>query len=231
MISSIHQPNYIPYLWLFNKIYQSDVFVFYDNAQYTKWDYHNRNTVKWPNWPVLLSLPVHVSLWQKINEVTFNNEILTKHWMTIEQAYKRAPFFWEYAELIKRNIFENKEKNLAKFNINTIKFLCEILWIKTKLLVLSELIPSLESKSTQALVDICLKINSDVYISWAWWKNYVERDLFRNNNIKLLFQEFKHPIYHQIWNNFIPYMSILDLIFNEWENSINFINWVNLSNL
>jgi len=83
MICSIHQPNYIPYLWLFDKINKSDIFVFYDIAQYTKWDYHNRNKIKWPNGEVLLTIPVWVSLWDTINEVKLNKKALQKHIKTI----------------------------------------------------------------------------------------------------------------------------------------------------
>lgn len=225
MICSIHQPNYIPYLWLFNKIYLSDIFVFYDNAQYTKWDYHNRNKIKWPNWEILLSLPVKVSLGQKINEVTFNGEILQKHRQTIEQSYKRAPYFSDYAEIIKANIYENPERNIAKFNIAMIRFLCQLLWInKTKFIVLSEELPLLQTKSTEALVDICSFLKVDTYLSGAGGKGYIEKEYFEKKNINLKFQNFEHPQYHQLWGDFIPYMSILDLIFNEWPKSIDFIS-------
>ena len=231
MICSIHQPNYIPYLWLFNKIYLSDIFVFYDNAQYTKWDYHNRNKIKWPNWEILLSLPVKVSLGQKINEAIFNGEILHKHRQTIEQSYKRAPYFSDYAEIIKTNIYENPERNIAKFNITTIRFLCQLLWInKTKFIVLSEELPLLQTKSTEALVDICSFFKVDTYLSGAGGKGYVEKEYFEKRNTNWKFQDFEHPQYHQLWGGFIPYMSILDLIFNEWPKSIDFISQDSIEN-
>lgn len=224
MLCSIHQPNYIPYLWLFNKIYLSDIFVFYDNAQYTKWDYHNRNSIKWPNWAVLLSLPVKLSLGQKINEVVFNWDILAKHWQTIEQAYKKAPYFAEYSRVIQQHVYQNPERNLAQFNITTIKLLSELLGItKTKFIVLSEVLPNLETKSTQALVDICGHIKADVYLSWSGGKWYIEKELFEQKNIVLKFQDFHHPVYPQLWWDFIPYMSVLDLLFNEWPKSIHSI--------
>ena len=225
MRCSIHQPNYIPYLWLFNKIYLSDIFVFYDNAQFTKGDYHNRNKVKWANGEVLLSLPVKVSLGQKINEVSFDNKILRKHWTTIEQSYKKAPYFNTYREEIRRKIYETEETNIAKFNIETIIFLSRLIGIeRTSFITLSEILPDLEHSSTKALVDICKEIWSDFYISWAWGRWYVEADLFSDAKIELVFQEYKHPVYSQLWGDFLPYMSILDLIFNEWPNSLSFIS-------
>ena len=223
MICSIHQPNYIPYLWLFHKINESDIFVFYDNAQYTKWDYHNRNKIKWPNWDILLTIPVQVSLWQKINEVNFNNKILKKHLKTLEQSYKKSEHFEEIIILLK-SLFSYEWNSISEFNIKFIKEISNYLGIKTKFCILSELDFNLNSSSTDALVNICKIVWADEYISWAWWKNYIEEEKFLNNWIKLRFQEFEHPIYEQLWWDFISYMSIIDLLFNEWKKSINFLN-------
>lgn len=222
MICSIHQPNYIPYLWLFNKIKKSDIFVFYDIAQYTKWDYHNRNKIKWPNGEVLLTLPVFLTLWQEIKDVKFNNSILKKHLQTIEQSYKKAKYFDKYIDTF-REIYNYKWDNISEFNIIIIKTICELLWIKTKFVTLSEIIKSIETKSTDALVDICKSVWATKYISWAWWKNYIEEKKFIDAKIILDYQDYHHPIYNQLRWDFIPYMSIIDLIFNEWGNSINFI--------
>lgn len=222
MICSIHQPNYIPYIWLFHKINASDIFVFYDNAQYTKWDYHNRNKIKTSNWEVLLTIPVNVQLWDKINQVKINNKILKKHLKTIEQAYKKSAYFNEIYQIV-QDLYSYDWNSLAEFNINIIKKISEYLEINTKFIVLSEIIPELESNSTDALVKVCKAAQSNEYISGSGWKNYVEEEKFSQNNIKLKFQEFAHPKYEQIWGDFIPYMSILDLLFNEWKNSKNFI--------
>ncbi len=222
MICSIHQPNYIPYLWLFNKIKESDIFVFYDIAQYTKWDYHNRNKIKWSNWEILLSLPVSVSLWQEIKDVKFDNKILKKHLRSIERNYKKAKYYNEYIDKI-REIYSYDWDNISEFNINTIKKISEILWIKTRFVVLSDIIEKIYSKSTDALVDICNLVWADEYISWAGWKSYIEENKFSNALIKLHYQDYHHPVYTQLWWEFIAYMSIIDLLLNEWENAKNFI--------
>lgn len=222
MICSIHQPNYIPYLWLFNKIKESDIFVFYDIAQYTKWDYHNRNKIKWSNWEILLSLPVSVSLWQEIKDVKFDNKILKKHLRSIEQNYKKAKYYNEYIDKI-REIYSYDWDNISEFNINTIKKISEILGIKTKFIVLSDIVEKIDSKSTDALVDICKLVWADEYISWAGWRTYIEEDKFSDAWIKLHYQDYHHPVYTQLWWDFTAYMSIIDLLLNEWENAKNFI--------
>ncbi len=222
MICSIHQPNYIPYLGLFHKINQSDIFVFYDNAQYTKGDYHNRNTIKTANWESLLTIPVQVSLWDKINEVKLNKKAVLKHLKTIDQSYKKAEYYSDVFPFLKE-LFEYETDNLASFNENFIVKVCEYIWINTKFIKLSEILPNLETSSTEALVEICKAVNATEYISWSWWKNYIESDKFENNWIKLNFQDFNHPEYKQLWWDFKPYMSIIDLLLNEWKNSINYL--------
>ena len=131
MICSIHQPNYIPYLWLFQKIYKSDVFIFYDIAQYTKWDYHNRNTIKWSNWEILLTIPVNISLWDKICDVYINNKILKKHLKTIEQSYKKAQYFDEVFPLVSE-IYSYQWSKLSEFNILSIRKICEYMKFSSK---------------------------------------------------------------------------------------------------
>ncbi len=222
MICSIHQPNYIPYIWLFHKINKSDLFIFYDNVQYAKWDYHNRNKIKWPNWEILLTIPVSVSLWMKINEVKFNNKILQKHLKTIKQSYKKSSHYDELIWIIEE-IFSFETDNLSKFNINFIKKVSKYIWIKTKFKTLSELNFNLKNSWTDALVDICLFLWVSDYISWSWWKNYIDETKFNNNWINLHYQNFDHPKYEQLWWDFLPYMSVIDLLFNEWKNSINYI--------
>jgi len=222
MICSIHQPNYIPYIGLFQKIYQSDIFVFYDTAQYTKWDYHNRNKIKWPNGEILLTIPVQLSLWDKINEVIFQAKVLQKHLKTIEQSYKKSQYFDEIHPLISE-IYSYETDNLSDFNINAIQKISNYLWCRTKFLTLWELDFDLNNSSTRALVDICKLVWATEYISWSWWKDYIKKTEFEKAHIALQFQDFHHPTYTQLWGEFLPYMSIIDLLFNEGKNSVNFV--------
>lgn len=213
MICSIHQPNYIPYLWLFHKLAASDIFVFYDTAQYTKGDYHNRNTIKWPNGPILLSLPVQVSLWQKITEARFDARILEKHKKTIQESYRKAPYLSEVHTIIEE-MYSYTGSSLAEFNIATITKLASLLAPNVKLILLSDVLPNLETKSTEALLDICHAVKATKYISWAWGKGYLDSSLFLAASIGLEFQDFHHPVYPQLWWEFLPYMSIIDALYN-----------------
>jgi hypothetical protein len=200
----------------------SDIFVFYDTAQYTKWDFHNRNKIKWSNGEILLTIPVNVSLWDKINEVTFNKKILQKHLKTIQQSYKKSWYFDEIFPLVSE-IYSYDTDRLSDFNINTITSICKYLWCETVFHTLWELDFDLTSSSTDALIDICKLVWASEYISGTWWKTYIQESKFKNVDIWLRFQNFKHRTYEQLWWEFLPYMSIIDLLFNEWKNSITFL--------
>ncbi len=222
MLCSIHQPNYLPYLGMFEKIARSDVFVFYDITQYTKNDYRNRNTIKWPNGPILLTLPTFASLSQMIKDTKFDNRILAKHRKTIQSAYQKAPYFEQYKSIFEE-IYAYQWDNISDFDIMITKKLCEILWIQTKIVVLSDLVDHLQSKSTDALIEVCKLVGADEYLSGKDGKNYVEMEKFDEAWIKVYFQDYQHPTYSQLWGDFIPYMSVIDLIFNEWPHSLKII--------
>ena len=130
---------------------------------------------------------------------------------------KKSKFF----EIYKNDIFEifsYSWNNLSEFNIFTIKKICELLKIKVNFVILSEISFNLKFKSTDALVEICKLVWANEYLSWAWWKNYIDESKFLDSWIKIHYQEFSHPVYTQLWGEFIPYMSIIDLIFNNWNN-------------
>lgn len=222
MICSIHQPNYIPYIWLFQKIYKSDIFIFYDTAQYTKWDFHNRNKIKWPNWEILLTIPVQVSFWDSINKALFNSKILSKHLKSIQQSYKKAKYYDEVNKLVSE-IYSFQWDKLSDFNIYFIQKISNFLNLKTKFLTLSETDLILNTSSTGALVDICVYVWASEYLSGSWWRWYIKEEIFSNQNITLHYQDFIHPKYSQLWWDFIPYMSIIDLLFNEGKNSIELL--------
>jgi hypothetical protein len=221
MICSIHQPNYLPYIGLFHKMSLSDIFVFYDTAQYTKGDYHNRNTIKWPNGPILLSLPVSVKLGDSIRDVRFDPRILPKHWKTIEQAYKKSPYFEKYVPEL-APFFASEQSSLSEWNMSFIRCMAWLFGIKTRFIILSEL-PEIHTKSTDALIEISRAAWADHYLSWRDGRSYLEVHKFIEAHIQVSFQDFHHPKYSQLWWDFLPYMSAIDLLFNEWENSLEFI--------
>ncbi len=225
MKCAIHQPNFIPYIGFFNKMAKSDVFVLYDTAQYSKNEFHNRNKIKTSNGLCWLTVPVSVTFGQRINEVKIcDNKFINKHLKTIKLNYSNSKYFNDYFPQIEKIYKEGaNDELLVDFNIRFLRFFVDFLGLDIKIVKTSELSLSTENKSTDAIVEILKKVNSKVYLSGAGAKSYLDSEKIMSNQIELLWHNFIHPIYHQQWGDFEINLSILDLLFNEGENSRNLI--------
>ena len=226
MIVSIHQPNYLPWLGYFHKIAYSDVFVLLDNVPYTKNSLINRNKIKTQHgasW-ITLSVLTKGRQGQLIDEVEFNNEIPWRgiHWKTLEANYAKAPHFQESRDQFE-SIYQENWQTLTDLNETLLKLICEILCIKNiKFIRASEL--GVCGKSTALLVDICKAVGADTYLSGFGGKKYMDEELFGKEGIKLKYSEFQHPVYNQMWGDFIPNLSVIDFIFNQGGSNFSNIN-------
>jgi len=226
MIVGIHQPEHLPWLGFWNKLYKSDLFVLLDNTQFRKNYFQNRNRIRTANGWTWLTVPILSKdrTTQQINEVEINNltdvKWQKKHWKTIEQNYGKAPYFNEYKDIFSK-FYLKKWTKLADININFIYTIKEILSIKTEIVIGSSL--SVVGERSDLLLDICKKVGATTYLSGRFGKDYLEVSKFSQENIKVIFQEFNHPVYNQVFNPFIPEMSIIDVIFNEGEKSLTLV--------
>jgi hypothetical protein len=210
---AIHQPQYLPWSGYFNKILQSDIFVFLDDVQYKKNEWQNRNRIKSPNGEVWLTVPVHYNFGQKINEIEIDNKFLWRkdHLKTMRFNYQKAKNFSDFYPYIE-NLLNKEYKMLVDVNIDSIKMILSYLNIDKKIVKSSEL--KVEGEKTQRLVNICKVLNADIYISGSGAKDYLIVEEFEKNNIQVIFQEYHTPEYPQLFGNFIPNLSIIDMIFN-----------------
>ena len=215
MICAIHQPNFVPYLGFFNKFKKSDIFVLYDHVQYTKNDFHNRNRLKVNGSAHWLTIPVSVKLGQKINEVEFvDKSFINRHLQLIKQNYSKTKYFSEIFSDIE-NIYNNTiSDNLVDFNISLLKLIFNKFDSSKKVYLSSDLNIDFNKKSTEALVDVCRCVKADKYLSGGGAKDYLEESFFINNKIELMWQDFNHPEYEQMGDNFLPNLSVLDSLFN-----------------
>jgi len=222
-IVAIHQPNFLPWIGYFYKIAKSDIFVFLDNVQYTKNSFINRNKIKTPQSAMWLTVPVSFNFGQLINEVKINNEInwREKHIRTLEMNYKRANFFEDVFEIIKKIYYLKNWQNLSDFNISLTKTIASYLGLDKPFVKSSAL--GIKGKSTELLIQIVKKVGGNVYLSGFGGAKYQEEGLFKNEGIKLVYYNFTHPIYKQLWNGFIANLSIVDLLFNAGHTSIEVI--------
>ena len=216
-VVSIRQPGYIPYMGLFKKIDSSDIFVFFDDAQYAIRAWDNRNKILKNNEAVWLSVPVIKPFKKSLNEVEIDLEKWNfKHLEIIKNNYKQSPFFYDYWNDIELIISQKWEK-LVDLNIALIKHFMQVLNITTKTVKSSEL--NATGNSSEKLFNICKKLNADRYLSGEMGKEYLNEELFRNGGIDVIYEHFIHPKYSQNSDNFISNLSIIDLLFNEGKNA------------
>ena len=219
MIISIHQPNFLPWLGFFNKIVQSDVFVFLDDVQFERGKTFTSRTKlvvnKQESW---LTIPTKdKSDLKNINEIEIDNPLLwkKKHLKTIEMNYKKTPYFNEVFELIQQ-VYMQDNNLLVNYNMPLIIEICIYLDIKTKFIQSSNLMQSKEKQGWDKILSILKKMEATTYISGSGEgsKRYVNQSDLTANGINLEWQEFNHPTYPQLHGEFISHLSIIDALFN-----------------
>ena len=226
MILTSHQPLYLPYLGHFEKIAKSDIFVYLDTVSYSKWNWYNRNKIRTSTGWLWLAVPVltrgkHNQL---LNEVKIDNSQKWRkmHLKAIEMAYSKAPFFDSYIDFF-RETYKKEWEYLSDLNEHFIRFFMKELGIDTKFVKGSELPFELEGEKSDRVLDLCKKMKADVFIFGKDGETYAKVEDFENSDIKIVFQNYKHPEYPQIHGEFIPYMSVIDLLFNCGSKSLEIL--------
>ncbi len=222
-IVAIHQPNYIPYLGYFYKMLQADVFVLLDTVQYPRGRHFGaRNRIKTPQGETFLTIPVSKPK-TKDGKVKYTDIMFAeanwpdKHLKTLTLNYKKAPYFDKIINLLLPIM--KSEKKLVSLNIALIRAIADYLNIDTQILLLSDLLNEFGRKN-QLIVDICKATAASAYLSGTGGgREYNDPHYLEEFDISLKYSEFEHPQYGQLWGSFIPNLSIIDLLFNEGENS------------
>ncbi len=221
----ISQSNYIPWKGYFDNIACCDVFVAYDDMQYTKRDWRNRNYIKTEQGLKWLTIPVEVSgkYFQKINETKISEKLWYKsHWSIIESSYKKAPYFQELGPWIKELYMTATSEFLSEINAHFLKAFCEFLNIKTKFQDSRDF--KLIDGKTEKLVHICKELNATEYYTGPAAKSYMEEDLFERENIKIQYFDYSgYKEYLQIHPPFVHGVSIIDLILNVGNQSKTYL--------
>jgi hypothetical protein len=222
MLIAIHQPQYLPWLGYIDKIDKADVFVILDNVQYKKNEWQNRNRIKTAQGCQWMTVPVLYRFPEKINEVRINNKEnwSRKHLQALITNYSNSTFFDNYRSFFD-DIFSHNWNRLVDINIEIIKFLISTLDLKTKLVIASDL--KLREEPTERLVDICKILDGNKYLAGKDGNKYMNLELFEEEGIEVIFQDFKHPVYQQLFGDFEPYMSAIDLLFNYGDNSLEIL--------
>ena len=215
---AIMQPTFIPWLGYFRMISEVDYFVFLDSVQFERRSWQCRNKIKLQDKEFFISLSCQkapqTTLLKDIKlctEAKYKDKILK----TLHHAYHETYNFEKYICFLKQKF--NEYENLSALNIALIKQFCKDLDIKTPL-VLSSNLDLAPLKREDLLLQICQYFKATHYLSPVGSKNYLEeeysKEIFSQNNILIDYFNFDHPIYQQIGKEFIPYLSIIDFLFN-----------------
>jgi len=217
MILTAHQPLFLPYLGHFAKIACTDVFVFLDTVSYAKWGWYSRNKIRTSEGWMWLVVPIltHGHHNQPLNKIKIDNsqKWRKKHLKAIEMAYSKAPYFELYHNFFQET-YNNEWTYLTDLDEHFIRFCIKELGIDVKFVKASSMSLNLEGQKSSLVLDLCKKMKPDVFIFGKTGKTYAKVEDFESLGIKVIFQDYKHPVYSQIHGEFIPYMSIIDLLFN-----------------
>jgi len=224
---AISQPTYLPWLGYFDLIDQTDCFVVLDNVQFSRQSWQQRNRIKSAAGLQWLTVPVAFrgKLGQPICEVQIREEKFSKdHLRAIELAYRRAPYFSQYfAELTDHLLSVREGSLLADLNVRLLRWLVSTLDIRTPMILASSL--PVEGKRTDLLASVCRNQSADSYISPLGASVYLlnELEVMARAGVDVAFQNYQHPEYEQLFPPFVPYASVLDLLFNEGPRSLEII--------
>ncbi len=224
MILTAHQPVYLPWLGLFHKIALAETFVFFNQVQYVPKDFIQRNKIKMPNGPVWLTVPVLDKGYRekRISQMEINNSVQwrRKHWGSIATSYRKAPYFDTYAPFLE-DVYRKEWKYLADLNEHLLKWLLETLGLKTRFLKASDF--EFRGAKSDLVLDMCKQLGADVYVFGALGRDYARVEDFESAGIKAVFQNYKHPTYPQLYGDFVPNLSVIDLLFNCGPRSLEII--------
>jgi hypothetical protein len=216
------QPGYLPWLGFFEQVHATTTFVLYDDVQYDKHGWRNRNRIKTAQGPLWLTVPVHFSLAnpQAVREIRIENRSSWRktHLASIKQNYSKAPFFKKYIPLFEEGLGRNWE-NLADLDEFFIRGMCDAFGLKGRRLVRSSELKVIGGKQ-ERLIEICHRLGATAFYEGAAGRDYIDVEKFAAAGIRVDFQDYSHPVYRQLHGEFIPYLSALDLLFNHGDESL-----------
>jgi hypothetical protein len=222
---AILQSNYIPWKGYFDLINLVDEFILYDDMQYTRRDWRNRNIIKTSGGPLWLTIPVEVKgkYFQKINDTTISDTTWAKrHWTSIVHNYSKAKYFPMHRGLFENLYLNLEERFLSRVNYLFLTAICEILGITTKISWSMDY--NLANGKTERLVDLCKQAGATEYVSGPAAGHYIEEELFGREGIALQYIDYSsYPEYTQLYPPFEHQVSIIDLIFNEGPEATKYM--------
>ncbi len=234
MILGILQSAYLPWLGFFDQIRQCDLFLIYEDVQFTKKDWRSRNRIKTPQGPLWLSVPVQQKgvLGRKIRDVHIHEDgqWRKKHWRALAKNYAQAPYFAEHAAFFE-SIYAESWKYLIDLNRAIIDYCLQYLGLKTRVIYSAD--TDLEqsylqyckgfAEPTERIVYLCSHLGAGTFLEGASGRRFIVPEKLKQAGIDLVFHEYEHPVYTQQFAGFAPCLSIVDLLFNHGPHSLEIL--------
>jgi hypothetical protein len=213
---SINQPAYLPWLGYFHRIAISDAHIVLDHVQLEKNSFTNRNKIRTREGWCWLTVPVQTAGKfgdLPIKEVEIANQKLwaPKHWQTLRLNYSKAPFFDQHATFFE-GIYARRWEKLGELVREITGYLLDAFGIGTKLYFSSQMAAS--GKKDELVLNLCRELGATVYLSGPLGRNYLREELFSHGQIALRYDDYRHPVYAQVYPGFEPFMAAIDLLFN-----------------
>ncbi len=227
MIAVILQPSYIPWRGYFDQIRLSDLFIFYDDVQYDKHGWRNRNQIKTAQGKKWLTIPVHsggVTHGIIIKDVKID---WTKPWpqhhiRSLTSSYNKAPFFKKYLPLLEA-FYERRDESIADFTIETTIALARELGIQRTRFLRSSELDGIAGEKTDRLIQILKRVGATHYISGPSARDYIEVEKFAEAHIGLEFMQYNYPAYTQLYPPYDPHVSVLDVLFMTGDRAASYL--------
>lgn len=229
----IMQPYFFPYIGYWQLMNEVDVYVIYDDVNFIKGGWINRNRILTNGKPSYFNVQMKgASPFKKINEVEVSDDPIFKRKLlsTLKMSYSKAPYFSQIYPIIE-NIINNEESNLAKYLEYSIRSIANYLDMNTKIIISSNLKKNNELKGTEKVIHICGLLGATDYVNAIGGQEMYDYETFEQNGIQLNFLKTDDIIYKQYGNEFVPYLSIVDiLMFNSKEQVKEMLNQFELVN-
>ncbi|MBR8334402.1 WbqC family protein [Burkholderia ambifaria] len=213
---AIVQSNYIPWKGYFDLIAATDEFILYDDAQYTRRDWRNRNQIKTPQGVQWLTVPVRVKgrYHQSIRETEIDGtEWAEQHWTRLRQNYARAPHFARYAPELEALYLHGRHDTLSALNLAMLTWVNRQLGIATRMSSSSDY--TLEGDRTDKLLNLCLQAGATEYLSGPAARDYLDESRFAAAQVAVRWFDYPaYPPYAQLWGEFVHGVTVLDVLFH-----------------
>ena len=224
----ILQPSYIPWRGYFHQISKADLFIFYDDVQYDKHGWRNRNQIKTAQGKQWLTIPVHSAgvtqgVAIKDVKVDWSKPWVRNHLKALTISYSKAPYFKKYLPLLE-SFYERHDEYIAGFTIETTIMLARELGIQHTRFMCSSELSGVEQQKTDRLIQILKQVGGTHYISGPSARDYIEPEKFAAAGITLEYMQYDYPEYPQFYPPFDSYVSILDLLFMTGSNAIKYFD-------